>query len=124
MSKALITNWNHVELDAYERDRVRRAMAGEDLEETDYILNYPDVTHAFRDVTPERYRLLEVLQRLGPVSIYALARELGRNYSNVHADISVLLELELELVARTPDGVYIPWEAVEWRLSTALPKAA
>ena len=83
---------------------------------------YPDVTRAFRDVTPERYRLLEVLQRLGPVSIYALARELGRNYSNVHADISALLELEL--VARTPDGVYIPWEAVEWRLSTALPKAA
>ena len=122
MSKALITNRSHAELDAYERDRVRRAMAGEDLEEADYILNYPDVTHAFRDVTPERYRLLEVLQRLGPVSIYALARELGRNYSNVHADISVLLELEL--VARTPDGVYIPWEAVEWRLSTALPKAA
>ena len=24
-----------------------------------------------------------------------------------------------ELVARTPEGVYIPWEAVEWRLSTA-----
>jgi predicted transcriptional regulator len=122
MSKALITNRSHAELDAYERDRVRRAMAGEDLEEADYILNYPDVTRAFRDVTPERYRLLEVLQRLGPVSIYALARELGRNYSNVHADISALLELEL--VARTPDGVYIPWEAVEWRLSTALPKAA
>ena len=122
MRKALITNWSHAELDAYERDRVRRAMTGEDLEDADYILNYPDVTRAFSDITPERYRLLETLQRLGTVSIYALARELGRNYSNVHADVCALLELEL--VARTPEGVYVPWEAVEWRLSTALPKAA
>jgi len=51
-----------------------------------------------------------------------LAKELGRNYSNVHTDISALLDLEL--VARTPEGVYVPWEAVEWRLSTGLAKAA
>ncbi len=122
MSKALITHWTHAELNAYEMDRVRRAMAGEELEDADYLLNYADVTRAFSDITPERYRLLETLQRLGTVSIYALARELGRNYSNVHADISALLELEL--VARTPEGVYVPWEAVEWRLSTAAQQAA
>lgn len=117
MSKALITNWSHAEFNAHGRALARRIDAGEEVPEADYILNYPEVTRAFSDITPERYRLLETLQRLGTVSIYALARELGRNYSNVHADISALLELEL--VARTPEGVYVPWEAVEWRLSTA-----
>lgn len=122
MAKAVITNWSDAELDAYERDRIHRAMAGEILPDADYILSYVDAADAFRDITPGRYRVLETLQRLGPVSIYALAKALGRNYRNVHADIGALLELEL--VARTPEGVYVPWEAVEWRLSTALPKAA
>lgn len=117
MSKALITNWSHAEMNAYALDRARRADAGEVLEDADYILNYADPVDAYRAITPERFRLLQRLQGLGTVSIYALAKELGRNYSNVHADISALLELEL--VARTPDGVFIPWAAVEWRLSTA-----
>ncbi len=116
MRKALITNWSHSELAAYEQDRLRRTMADEAMEDADYILNYQEVTAAFRDITPERYRLLETLQRLGTVSIYALARELGRNYSNVHSDVAALLELDL--IARTPDGVFVPWEAVEWQLST------
>lgn len=90
----------------HRRDLVRQIDAGEDLPDADYILNYPDVTRAFSDITPERYRLLETLQRLGTVSIYALARELRRNYSNVDADVCALLELEL--VARTPEGVYVP----------------
>lgn len=122
MAKALITNWSHAEFNANGRALARRIDAGEDLPEADYILNYVDVTHAFSDITPERYRLLETLQRLGTVSIHALARELGRNYSNVHTDINALLDLEL--VARTPEGVYVPWEAVEWRLSTAQSHAA
>lgn len=117
MPKAIITNLSHDELDARARDIARRLDAGEDLPEGDYLLNYPDTTLAYRAVTPERFRLLQVLQRLGAVSVYALARELGRNYSNVHADVAALLELEL--VARTPDGVFVPWTAVEWRLSTA-----
>ncbi|MCP5197016.1 MAG: hypothetical protein H6974_09555 [Gammaproteobacteria bacterium] len=108
-------------MSAYAHDRARRADAGEDLADADYLLNYSDVTRAFHDITPERYRLLEVLQRLGTVSIYALARELGRNYSNVHSDINALLELNL--VARTPAGVSVPWDAVEWQLSTVV-KAA
>ncbi len=121
MSRAIITHWSHAELSAYAHDRVRRAMADEEQPEADHILNYTDVTAAFRDITPERFRLLETLQRLGTVSIYALTKALGRNDGNVHADVSALLDLKL--IARTPDGVYVPWEAVEWRLSTAI-KAA
>jgi predicted transcriptional regulator len=116
MSKALITNWSRAEMSAYTHDRTRRADAGETMEDADYILNYHDVTAAYRDITPERFRLLQTLQRLGAVSIHVLARELGRDYHNVHSDVTALLELNL--VSRTPEGVSVPWDAVEWRLST------
>ncbi len=117
MRKAIITNWSRAEMSAYERDRARRADAGEALDDADHILNYHDATAAFRDVTPARYRLLQVLQGSGTVSVYALAKTLGRDYSNVHSDVAALVELEL--IARAPDGVFVPWAAVEWRLSTA-----
>lgn len=70
-------------------------MAGDDLPDADYILNYADVIAAYRDITPERFRLLATLQRLGTISIYALAKALERNYSNVHADVGALLDLDL-----------------------------
>jgi predicted transcriptional regulator len=42
---------------------------------------------------------------------------LERHYSNVHADVSALVEIGL--IERAAGGVRVPWEAVEWRLSTA-----
>lgn len=60
--------------------------------------------------------LLEALKRTGPVSVYALAKRLGRNYSNVHGDVGKLLEYAL--VARDDDGrVYVPWEEVQIRVT-------
>lgn len=116
MPNALITNWSRAEMSAYAHDRARRADAGEEMEDADYILNYHDVTAAYRDITPERFRLLEKLQHLGPISIHALARELRRDYGSVDTDVAALLKLNL--VSHTPEGVSIPWDAVEWRLST------
>jgi len=122
MSKAIITNWSDAELDAYERNRIHRAMAGEKLENADYILSYEDVADAYRDITPNRFKLLEALQQLGTVSIYALAKALGRHYRGVHTDVTALIELDL--IKRTPEGVCVPWESVEWQLRTRLAKAA
>jgi predicted transcriptional regulator len=49
-----------------------------------------------------------------------LAKETGRNYSNVHADITKLLELEL--VARDEKGrVFVPWDDVEISVSLNMP---
>ena len=104
-------------MSAYVYDRARRADAGETMEDADYILNYHNVTAAYRDITPERFRLLQTLQRLGAVSIHALAEELGRDYGAVRADGAALLELSL--ISDTPEGVFVPWDAVEWCLSTA-----
>ncbi|MBK1720015.1 hypothetical protein [Thiocystis violacea] len=116
MPKAIITNLSQADMMARALDIACRADAGEPLPEADYILNYVDPLDAYRAITPKRFVLLQTLQRLGPVSIYVLAQEFGRNYSHVHTDITALLALDL--VSRTPEGVSVPWEAIEWRLST------
>jgi predicted transcriptional regulator len=66
----------------------------------------------FAELTPARLVLLDKLRRVGPCSIYALAKAAERNYSNVHTDVSRLEELGL--IERSEDGaVSVPYEAVE-----------
>ena len=40
--------------------------------------------------TPKRWELLAVLRARGPMSIAELARQLGRDYKNVHHDVDKL----------------------------------
>ena len=47
-------------------------------------------------LTPARWNLLEVLKASGPLSIYALAKALERNYSNVHSDVTKLRALGVD----------------------------
>ena len=66
----------------------------------------------FSELTPARLDLLGTLRRVGPCSVYALAKAAERNYSNVHTDIARLEELGL--VQRTDEGaVSVPFEAIE-----------
>lgn len=93
-----------------------RADAGERLPEADYHLGFADAAHLFRELTPARLALLESLKALGSVSIRALAAHLGRNYSNVHRDVTALLGLGL--LARDDAGlISVPWDAVEIHLA-------
>jgi predicted transcriptional regulator len=72
----------------------------------------------FAALTPARLDLLEALRRVGPCSVYALARAAERNYSNVHADVSALESLGL--LERSSDGtVSVPFEAIEIRMPLA-----
>jgi predicted transcriptional regulator len=78
----------------------------------DYRLSFETARALFADLTPARLDLLDTLRRVGPCSVYALAKAADRNYSNVHTDI-VRLE-EIGLVERTDVGaVSVPYESVE-----------
>ena len=78
----------------------------------DFRLSFESAKSLFADLTPARIELLDTLRRVGPCSVYALAKEAGRNYSNVHTDIA-RLEV-LGLVERTQESwVSVPYEAVE-----------
>lgn len=78
----------------------------------DFRLSFESARMLFAELTPARVDLLDTLRRVGPCSIYALAKAADRNYSNVHTDASRLEELGL--IERAEDGsVLVPYEAVE-----------
>src|SRR5579885_878847 len=58
-------------------------------------LYFADMATLLRTLTPERWRLLAYVSELGPLSVQAVARGLGRNYKNVHGDVQRLCELGL-----------------------------
>lgn len=92
--------------------------AAESGAEADYRLYFESARTLFSELTPARIELLDTLRRQGACSVYALAKAAGRNYSNVHADVTALEVLGL--VRRTGDGaVEMPFEAVEIRLDLA-----
>jgi predicted transcriptional regulator len=78
----------------------------------DFRLSFESAKSLFADLTPARVDLMDTLRRVGPCSVYALAKAAERNYSNVHTDIA-RLEV-LGLVERTEEGVVsVPYESVE-----------
>ncbi len=78
----------------------------------DFRLSFESARSLFADLTPARVDLLDTLRRVGPCSVYALAKAAARNYSNVHTDIA-RLEV-LGLVERNEEGaVSVPYESVE-----------
>lgn len=78
----------------------------------DFHLSFESARSLFADLTPARVDLLDTLRRIGPSSVYALAKAAERNYSNVHTDIARLEGLGL--VDRTAQGeVSVPYESVE-----------
>ncbi len=85
---------------------------------TDFRLGFESARSLFAELTPARLDLLCTLRRVGPCSVYALAKSAERNYSNVHTDVSRLQELGL--VERSDDGsVSVPFESVEIRVPLA-----
>ncbi len=84
----------------------------------DYHLSFESARSLFAEVTPARLDLLHTLRGLGQTSIYALAKVAGRNYSNVHADISRLMDLGL-VVRAEDETVQVPFDAVEIRMDLA-----
>ena len=93
----------------------KKADAGKPVK-ADYHLDFDSMNSLFSDITPARMQVIESSKHLGPLSVYALAKAMGRNYSNVHRDVGKLLELEL--MARDESGkVYVPWKDVVLNVS-------
>jgi predicted transcriptional regulator len=84
----------------------------------DFRLSFESARSLFAELTPARLDLLDTLRKIGPCSVYALAKAADRNYSNVHTDVSRLEELGL--IERNDDGaISVPYEAVEILLPLA-----
>jgi predicted transcriptional regulator len=80
------------------------------------VLTLPDLPALLKNLSPARWQLLERLRAAGPLSVYQLARRLGRDYKNVHGDVKRLAELGL--VERRADArVAVGWDRVRAELS-------
>ena len=99
--------------------RLAKALdAGKRVGQADYELNFAQAGDLVAEITRERLRLLAALRGTGPLTDYALARGLGRNYSNVHADVKRLLALGL--IERDEEKrVFVPWTEILIRLPLA-----
>ncbi len=64
--------------------------------------------------TPKRWELIEGLKIAGPLTIYALAKQLNRHYRNVHCDITALTEW-LVIEKNDDNKVYVPWDEIDVR---------
>ena len=64
--------------------------------------------------TPKRWELVEVLKAAGPLTIYALAKQLGRHYRNVHKDVTALMQWTV--IEKNDAGrVFVPWDEIDVR---------
>lgn len=114
--KAIIEIKSEADMFRKARKSARKIDAGESVPEADYHLGFISAEDLFKDLTPARLALIEHLKALGPSSIYALAKALERNYSNVHGDVTRLIELDL--IEKQEDGkVLVPWESIQVTLA-------
>lgn len=74
-------------------------------------VSFQEVGQMLAAFTPKRWELIAALREAGPLTVAELARHLGRNYKNVHADVQQLIEWMA--VERGEDGrVNVPWSEI------------
>ena len=78
----------------------------------DFHLSFESARSLFAELTPARLDLLDTLRRVGPCSVYALAKAAERNYSNVHTDVARMEELGL-IERSEANEILVPYETVE-----------
>jgi len=92
-------------------DAWNRAENGSDVE-AEVHLNFEDFAMLASVLTPKRLELLKALRAEGPMTVRALADQLGRDYKNVHVDCAALEAAGL--IERDEQGKMIaPWDVID-----------
>jgi predicted transcriptional regulator len=79
------------------------------------VLSFADLPLLMKNLTPARWNLLQQLKKTGPLTIFALAKLLERDYKNVHTDVAQLTALGL--IRKTEENlVRVVWDAVRSEL--------
>jgi len=79
------------------------------------LLSFADLPLLVKNLSPARWDLLKRLKTAGPLTIFALAKLLERDYKNVHTDVTQLVSLGL--IQKTNENlVHVAWEAVRAEL--------
>ena len=115
MSKVKITVGGAMEKEASRRfvDAWHRAERGETFHERH--LTFESWDALARVMTSKRMELLRYVRRHQVSSVRALAKALGRDYSNVHADVQALTAAGL--LDATDGGVRADYDAIETKIA-------
>ncbi len=115
MSEVKITVGGEIEQEASREfiDAWHRAERGETFHERHLAFENWDTLA--RVLTGKRMELLSYVRRNNVASVRTLAKALGRDYSNVHADVKALAEAGL--LDSTPKGVRADYDAIETRIA-------
>lgn len=114
----------HVEVSSPEESL---AQFGEALEETIQGvevepfegIGLENMVDLLKTLTPKRWELIQRLKREGPLTLYALAKVLGRDYKNVRLDVKALEDWGI--IERDKAGrVLVPWDEIDVRVPLAV----
>ena len=75
------------------------------------VLSLEDLPLLLKTLTPARWELVDRLRDAGPLSIYQLAKLLGRDYKNVHTDVSALARIGV-IEKQSDARISVPWDVV------------
>lgn len=78
-------------------------------------MSFENVATLMKTLSPKRLELLKMLHALGTISISQLAKELHRDYSNVHQDVKALNQIGI--VLEKDNKYYVPWETIVTEIS-------
>lgn len=84
-------------------------------------ISFKDQRLLFKTLTPKRFEILQYVHEQDGISIRLLAKELGRDYSNVHQDVKILYQLGL-MVKDKNDKYYVPWDVIVTEIPLPLVK--
>jgi len=115
MSRVKVTVGGAMEKEAARRfvDAWHRAERGEKFRERH--LAFESWDSLARVLTGKRMELLRYVRRHKVASVRALAKALGRDYSNVHADVQALAAAGLLEVA--DGGIHADYDAIETKIA-------
>ena len=115
MSEVKVTVGGRMEDEASRRfvDAWHRAESGETFHERHLAFESWDAL--VRVLTGRRVELLRYVHRHDVTSVRALAKALGRDYSNVHADVQALTAAGL--LDATDGGVRADYDAIETKIA-------
>ena len=81
-------------------------------------IDFTEQDTLFSILSPKRMELLRHLRKMGPLSARRLAKNLSRDYKNIHSDIKMLSRLGLVSVDQNKKHI-VPWSNITIELALA-----
>ena len=88
-----VTVGNRDRLDQRTRQRIKAAQEGETLDEVQPVLNFGSYAELSRLLSPKNLELLEAIAQKEPDSIREAAELVGRDYKQVHRNLTELEDI-------------------------------